>query len=302
MLQGFLKYKGVMDMVLKDKKYAILFLSPALILITVFLLNPLIQTFYYSLTDWRNFSLKRPFIGLENYTRLFHDPVVLIALKNTLMLIILSIIVEVGFGLVIALLLNELKKGFKIFRTIYFLPVVISGSAIGLMFYLSYQYNYGLLNNIIVAMGFEKKVWLTEHSSALLTQIPYLWQNVGFYVVILLTAMSKIPADIYESASLDGVTGIKRAFYVTIPLIWSDTVTAVALVITSATKVFDIVYTISGGGPLDSSQLLSTYMYQSAFSSDNQGYGSAIAVTMIILGVFLTALTRLLNRKETLTY
>ena len=151
-------------------------------------------------------------------------------------------------------------------------------------------------------MGFEKQVWLTEKTSALLTQIPYLWQNVGFYVVILLTAMTKIPSDIYESASLDGVTGIKRAFYITILLIWSDTVTAVALVITSATKVFDIVYTISGGGPLDSSQLLSTYMYQSAFSSDNQGYGSAIAVAMIILGVTLTALTQLLNRKETLTY
>lgn len=289
-------------MVLKDKKYAILFLSPAMILIAVFLLNPLVQTFYYSLTDWRNFSLIRPFIGFKNFTRLLRDPVVFIALKNTLMLIILSILVEVGLGLILALLLNELKKGFKIFRTIYFLPVVISGSAIGLMFYLSYQYNYGLLNNIIVAFGYTKTVWLTEKTSALLTQIPYLWQNVGFYVVILLTAMSKIPSDLFESASLDGVTGIKRAFYITIPLIWSDTVTAVALVITSATKVFDIVYTISGGGPLDSSQLLSTYMYQSAFSSDNQGYGSAIAVAMIILGVLLTGLTQFLHRKETLTY
>lgn len=289
-------------MVLKDKKYAIIFLSPALILISVFLINPLIQTFYYSLTDWRNFSLVRPFIGLENYKRLFEDPVIFTALKNTLMLIVLSIIIEVGFALLISLLLNEIKKGFKLFRTIYFLPVVISGSAIGLMFYLSYQYNYGLLNNIILAMGFEKKVWLTEQSSAILTQIPYLWQNVGFYVVILLTAISKIPSDLYESASLEGVSGMKRAFYVTIPLIWSDTVTAIALVITTATKVFDIVYTISGGGPMDSSQLLSTYMYQSAFSSDNQGYGSAIAGAMIFLGVLLTTLTHLLDRKETLTF
>jgi raffinose/stachyose/melibiose transport system permease protein len=291
-----------MEMVLKDKKYAILFLSPALILIAVFLINPLIQTFYFSLTDWRNFSLKRPFVGLDNFTRLFHDPVVFTSLRNTLMLIILSIIFEVGFALFLALLLNEIKKGFKIFRTVYFLPVVISGSAIGLMFYLSYQYNYGLLNNIIESMGFEKRLWLTEKSSAILTQIPYLWQNVGFYIVILLTAMSKIPSDLCEAASLDGVTGIKRAIYVTIPLIWNDTVTAIALVVTSATKVFDIVYTISGGGPLDSSQLLSTYMYQSAFSSDNQGYGCAIAVAMIILGVLITSLTRLFNKKEIITF
>lgn len=289
-------------MVLKDKKYAVLFLSPALILIAVFLINPLIQTFYYSMTDWTQFSLKRPFIGLANYIRMIQDPVIYIAIRNTLMLIILSIVFEVGLGLVIALLLNELKKGFKFFRAVYFFPVVISGSAIGLLFYLGYQYNYGLLNNIIGTFGFPKRMWLTEQSSALLSQIPYVWQNVGFYVVILLTAMTKIPSDIYESASLDGITGIKRAFFITIPLIWNDTVTAIALVITSATKVFDIVYTITGGGPLDSSQLLSTYMYQSAFPSDNQGYGSAIAVAMIILGVVLTALTRLMTSKETLTY
>jgi raffinose/stachyose/melibiose transport system permease protein len=291
-----------MFMVLKDKKYAVLFLLPALSLITVFLLNPLVQTFYYSLTNWKLFSAKKKFIALENYERLIHDPVVFIALRNTLMLLVLCIIFEVGLAFIMSILIDSVKRGFKVFRTVYFFPVVISGSAIGLMFSLAYQYEYGLLNNVLRSFGMEKKLWLTKESSAILTQIPYIWQMIGFYIVIFLTAMSKIPDEIYESAAIDGITGFKKAIYLTIPLLRDSIFTNVALVITSAIKVFDIVFTISGGGPLDSSQLLSTYIYQVTFTSNNQGYGCALAIFMILVGVILTAITGLLNRKETITY
>lgn len=290
-------------MVLKDKKYILLFLSPALILITVFLLYPLVMTFYNSFTYWYQWSTKdRHFIGLANYMRMFQDPVVWIALKNTLMLIVLCVIFEVGLAFLLALLVDSIRKGYKIFRTVYFFPVVIAGAAIGLMFSLAYNYDYGLLNNILVAFGGEKKVWLTEKSAAILTQIPVIWQMIGFYFVIFLTSMSKIPRDIYESAELDGATGVRKTFCITIPLVWDVVIVCIALVITGATKVFDVVYTITQGGPLDASQLLSTYMYQSAFVGNNQGYGSTIAAAMVILGVGLTAITSLFNRKEQLTY
>jgi raffinose/stachyose/melibiose transport system permease protein len=289
-------------MILKDRKYAILFLAPALVLIAVFLINPLLQTVYYSFTDWHQFGKDKNFIGLENYIRLIRDPVVYIAIKNTLMLVALCIVFEVGLALILAMLIDSIKRGFKLFRTIYFFPVVISGSAIGLMFSLAYQYDYGLLNNILNIFGGDKKVWLTENSAAILSQIPYIWQMVGFYVVIFLTAISKIPSDIYESASIDGITGIKKSLYITLPLIKDVIVTSIIVVITSATKVFDIVFTITGGGPVDSSQLLSTYMYQSAFTSNNQGYGCALAMTIVVIGVLLTVLTNLMSPKEVITY
>jgi len=289
-------------MILKDKKYAILFLAPALTLIMIFLFNPLIQTFYFSFTSWRSFSIKKPFIGLANYSRLIQDPIVAVAIKNTLLLIVLCIIFEIGFALLLAMLMDGIKRGFKIYRTVFFFPVVVSGSAIGLLFSLTYQYDAGLLNNILGVFGMSKTVWLTEKSSALLSMIPYIWQMTGFYFVIFMTALTKIPSDIYESAAMDGATGITKSVYITLPLMRDVIFTTVALVITSAIKVFDIIFTITRGGPMDSSQVLSTYIYQSAFQSNNQGYGCALSILMVAIGICLTIITSLMGKRDPITY
>jgi len=156
---------GYHKMVFKDKKYMLLFLAPAIILITVFLYYPLFRTFIYSLTDYSQWSPKFNYIGFENYKRLIADPVIYISLRNTLILLIGCIVVEVGFALILAMLVDSIRKGFKFFRMVYFFPVVISGSAIGLMFYLAFQYEYGLMNNILMTMGFEKINWVTEQSA-----------------------------------------------------------------------------------------------------------------------------------------
>ncbi len=289
-------------MVFKDKKYMFLFLAPAIILITVFLYYPLYRTFIYSLTDYSQWSPKYKFIGFENYARLFTDPVIYGSLKNTAILLIGCIIVEVAFALVLAILVDSIRKGFRLFRMVYFFPVVISGSAIGLMFYLAFQYEYGLLNSIVMSLGMEKINWITETSAMYLVLVPVLWQYVGFYFVIFLTAMASIPQDIYESAELDGITGFNKAIYITIPMIWEVIATAIGLVIAGSLKVFDIVFVMTGGGPLDSSQLLSTWLYQQAFVFNNQGYGSTIAVAIIVLGLVIYLLSNRLTKRETITY
>lgn len=240
-------------MVFKDKKYIFLFQAPAIILITIFLYYPLYKTFNYSFTDYSQWSPKFSFIGMENYRRLISDPTVYRALLNTLILLIGCILVEVGVALVLAMLVDSVKKGFRFFRMVYFFPVVISGSAIGLMFYLAFQYEYGLMNSIIGLFGLEKVNWITENTAMYLVLIPALWQYVGFYFVIFLTAMSKVPEDIYESAMLDGINGFKKAIYITIPLIWDVIATSIGLVIAGSLKVFDIVFVMTGGGPLDAS-------------------------------------------------
>jgi raffinose/stachyose/melibiose transport system permease protein len=289
-------------MVLKSNKYAFIFLSPALFLISFFLYKPLISTFYYSFTNWTQFSAVKKYVGFSNYIRLFHDSVFPTALLNTLFLLIAGILVEVIFALILALLLDSINTGYKFLRTIYFFPVIISGSAIGLMFYLVYQYEYGLLNTIIGLLGIEKQNWVTEKTATLLVIIPTVWQQVGFYFVIFLTSMSKIPTEIYESALLDGITGIKKAYYITVPLIWEVVVTSIILVISNTMRVFDTFYVITNGGPADSSQLLSTYMYQQSIISNNQGYGCTIAVMIVLIGIILTVGANKLGKKEVLGY
>jgi raffinose/stachyose/melibiose transport system permease protein len=277
-------------------------LAPALLLLAVFLLYPLGKTLYYSFAEWHNFSPGAVFAGLDNYHRMLKDPVIRTALKNTGILMLGSLAVQVGFALVLAIFADSAKRGFRFFRTVFFFPIVISGTAIGMMFAMVYKYEYGLLNFFITLFGGEKQVWITQRTSVFLVLIPLLWQYVGFYFVILLTGIAKIPGDIYESALLDGISPFQKAIYLTIPLLKDVLISTVILVISSCFKVFDTVYVITKGGPLDSSQMLSTYMYQMAFEKYNGGYASAIAILMILLGIGITVLIRKLLRADSDEY
>lgn len=289
-------------MIFRDKRYIVLFLAPTMLLLFTFLLYPLIQSVYYSFTEWYNFSNTKKFIGFGNYNQLIHDPVVWIALKNTFILVLGAVFLQAGGGLVLALLTDSIKRGFKFFRTVFFFPIVISGTAIGLMFSLIYNYDYGLLNAIMRGLGLSEQIWLTENSAIYLVLIPILWQYVGFYFVIFLTGMSKIPEDIYESAMLDGITGIRKSIYITLPLLRDVIASCLTLATAGALKVFDVVYIVTKGGPLNSSELLSTYMYTKAFNGQNAGYASTIVIAMMILGIVITVVLNKLVKKEAVSY
>ncbi len=284
-------------MVLKSKKYPLLFLLPALVFIGIFLILPLCKTIYYSLTAWYNFAPTKKFIGLQNYMNLLHDDVLKIAMRNTGILIIFALIFQVGIATLLAICVDSVHHGFKFFRTVYFFPVVISATAIGLMFSLIYKYNYGLLNNILITMGYEKKVWLTAKSAIYCVAVPTVWQHVGFYFIVVLTGIANIPEDIYESARLDGITPVKRVLYITLPMLKPILISNVVLVVSQSFRVFDMVYVVTGGGPRHESELLSSYMYSKAFSDYNTGYASAIAIVMIVMGITLTGVLRFLMNK-----
>lgn len=284
---------------MKSKKAYTIFIVPAAILILTFLIYPLIKTFWYSFTSWKNFSPKAAWAGLENYSRLIADPIISKSIRNTFVMMFFVVIFQVGFALVLAMFVSTTRKTFKFFRTVYFFPIVISATAIGLMFKLIYGYEYGLLNYIVELFGGERQVWINEATSIYLVTIPTMWQYVGFYFVIYLTGMSKIPDEIYESAELDGINAWQKAVYITIPMIRDVICSVVILVISGCFKVFDMVYIITEGGPMNSSELLSTYMYNMAFRRYNGGYASSIAVLMIVIGVALTlVLRKILEPKE----
>lgn len=276
----------------KRQRTAILFLLPAVVLLLCFMIYPLGKTIYYSFTAWYNFSAVQTFIGLENYKDLIRDPVVRTALRNTGILMAGVLLFQIGFALILAILVDGVRHCFKFFRTIYFFPIVISATAIGLMFTLIYKYEYGLLNYFITLFGGEKQVWINEKTSIYLALIPVVWQYVGFYFVIFLTGISNISSDIYESAMLDGIRPVQKAVYITVPMLRSVLTSSIVLVVSGCFKVFDIIFMVTNGGPLDSSQLLSTYMYQKAFARGNGGYASSIAIVMIVLGVAVTSVLR----------
>lgn len=276
----------------KRQRTAIIFLIPAVVLLLCFMIYPLGKTIFYSFTAWYNFSTEQTFIGLDNYKELIADPVIRVALRNTVILMAGVLIFQIGFALILAIMVDGIRHCFKFFRTIYFFPIVISATAIGLMFTLIYKYEYGLLNYFVVLFGGEKQVWINEKSSIYLVLIPVVWQYVGFYFVIFLTGIANIPTDIYESAMLDGIRPLQKAAYITIPMLRSVLTSSIVLVISGCFKVFDIIFMVTNGGPLDSSQLLSTYMYQKAFARGNGGYASSIAIVMIVLGVAVTSVLR----------
>ncbi|WP_395549147.1 MULTISPECIES: carbohydrate ABC transporter permease [unclassified Lacrimispora] len=276
----------------KRQRTALLFLLPAVVLLLCFMIYPLGKTIYYSFTAWYNFSAVQTFIGLENYKDLIRDPVVRTALRNTAILMAGVLLFQIGFALILAILVDGVRHCFKFFRTIYFFPIVISATAIGLMFTLIYKYEYGLLNYFITLFGGEKQVWINEKTSIYLALIPVVWQYVGFYFVIFLTGISNISSDIYESAMLDGIRPVQKAVYITVPMLRSVLTSSIVLVVSGCFKVFDIIFMVTNGGPLDSSQLLSTYMYQKAFARGNGGYASSIAIVMIVLGVAVTSVLR----------
>ncbi|MBP1914442.1 carbohydrate ABC transporter permease [Lederbergia galactosidilytica] len=284
-----------------DKLFIFLFLFPAFFITAIFLYYPFFENIYQSFFKTDGF-FNSTFIGLDNYKRLITDEIARGATLNSLELMLYVAVFQVGIALVLAVMVDSIKHGVRFFRTSFFFPVVISGAAIGLLFTLIYNYRNGLLNEILVSLGFERVLWLTESSSLYMVAIPTIWSYVGFYFVIFLTAIGKIPEDFYEAAKLEGITGFQKLTKITIPLIVGDIKTCLVLAITGALKIFELVYIITRGGPARSSEVLGTYMYQKAFEDSNVGYGATLAVLMVVIGVSLAFITNKLLKSEEVTY
>lgn len=284
-----------------DKLFIFLFLTPAFLIAGIFLYYPFFENIVQSFYKTDGF-FNSTFTGLDNYRRLFSDEIARGATLNSLQLMLYVAIFQVGIALVLAVMVDSVKHGARFFRTTFFFPVVISGAAIGLLFTLIYNYRNGLLNEILVSLGFERVLWLTEQSSLYMVAIPTIWSYVGFYFVIFLTAIGKIPNDFYEAATLEGITGFQKLTKITIPLIVGDIKTCLILAITGSLKIFELVYIITRGGPARSSEVLGTYMYQKAFVDSNVGYGATLAVLMVVIGLLLAFVTNKLLKSEEVTY
>ena len=285
----------------KRKTPLIVFLVPAFIFLLLFLYYPFVQNIINSFSDIT--GLGAPSAGLNspwyaNYAALFTDPKLRTALFNTIILTICTVVFQVGVALILALLVDSIRVGAQLFRTLYFFPIVISATALGLMFNLIFLYNGGMLNQLLENAGLIAKSidWKDDGlffgvlPHFLVTMFtPVMWQYVGFYFVIIVTGLNNIPEDLYEAAALDGCTGLARVRYITLPLLRNVLCTCLVRAITGALKVFDLPWVMFGAGmPQDQGWLTGTYMYDQTFNRGNVDYGSTIAMLIVILGVILS--------------
>lgn len=276
-------------MIYKRKLPLVVFLLPAFAFMTVFMYYPFIMNIYNSFHAIKGLGsqstgLNEPWY--ENFVRIFTDPIMGVAFKNTMLMMLLTIVFQVGIALVLALLVDNITKGASFFRTAYFFPIVISATALGLLFNLIFQYNGGMMNQFLALFGKAAVDWKNEQNALSTMFIPVMWQYVGFYFVILVTGLNNISPDIYEAAQIDGADGIRRVRYITLPLLHNVLCTCLTLAITGALKVFDLPWTMFPKGmPMDRTYLTGTYMYYQTFSRGDVDYGSAIAIIIVVLGV-----------------
>ncbi len=280
-------------MLYRNKSILILFLGPTLLLLLSFLYYPFFSNILNSFYDLRGpiqTTSSENFIGLSNYKMLFTDPVMKVAFYNSIKMMILVVFFQVGLGLLLALLVNLASKGSGFFRTVYFFPIVISATAIGLMFNLFYDYYNGALNYILINWFDLKPVfWKSAETGFYAVALPVIWQYVGFYFVLFLTGITNIPDDIYEAADIDGANKFQQTTSLTIPLLAPVLKVCVILSLTGALKVFDLPWIIlPDGSPKGITHMLGTYMYSQTFLSSNYDYGSTIAIVVVLLGIAIS--------------
>ena len=211
-------------MIYKKKGPLVLFLVPTFLFLAMYLYYPFLMNIYNSLNKIG--GLGESSRGLnepvwENYVKMFTDPLMRTALKNTMILMILTVVFQVGIALVLALMVDNIKVGAKFFRTVYFFSIVISATALGLLFNLIFLYDGGMLNQLLQNLGLaaENIDWKDPAHFFVTMMVPVIWQYVGFYFVILVTGLNNISTDIYEAAEIDGASGLGRIRYITLPLL-----------------------------------------------------------------------------------
>lgn len=294
-------------MIYKKRGPLFLFLIPPFLFLAIFLYYPFIMNIINSflhitaLGD-KDLGVNQPWY--ENYEKLFQDPLMGVALRNTLIMIVLTIVFQVGIALLLALLVDNIRFGTQFFRTAFFFPIVISAAALGLMFNLIFMYQGGMINQLLQQSGLQaanSPVDWKDEAHALVTMfMPVCWQYVGFYFVILVTGLNNISPELYEAAEIDGATRLQRIFRITLPLLRNTLCTCLVLAITGALKVFDLPWVMFPAGmPMDTTWLTGTYMYQQAWKLGDVDYSATIAIAIVVLGVILSQIAnRVFKEKE----
>lgn len=288
----------------RNKTAICLFSLPALILFTVVVFYPIMQTFYRSLFEWDGISTAS-FIGMDNYARLFQDELFYTSLKNGAIFAVMLVIYQVGIGTILALAASDIYiKGRKLLKISYFIPVVLSITVVCQLWLSVYNGEFGMLNKIFELLGLEyRQDWLSSETKSILA-IAFVnaWQYTGYHFALLFAAIKSIPEHYYEAARIDGASKFQAHLKITIPLLAEAYRFCLVLAVTGGLNAFANMFIMTGGGPGTSTYTLTYMSYRSAFRINEFGYGCASATILVLECILATIIINRLIAHERLEY
>lgn len=276
------------------KRTPYFYMLPGVLMVLLFVYIPVLTNIVYSFFRLSSYSAGQTFVGLDNYRRFFTDPVFPIMLKNNILYCVISLIVQVGFGTFLALVLDSTLikgKAKNFFRNLYYMPALISLTAVGLMFTFIYEPNIGFLNKVLELFGLEGHSWLGDSKLAIFSIIAMSqWQFTGYITLLMVVAFQNVSQDYIEAAKIDGAGPVKRALTIMLPLAKEQLLVCTIITVIGAFKLYTEVYATTSGGPGNSSQVLGVFLYQQAFLHDDLGMAAVTGVFIFVVTVALSIL------------
>lgn len=270
-----------------------LFVSPTLIGVTIFFTIPIIATIAMSFIDW-NFIAgldKIKFVGFGNFTKLMHDPVFIVSLKNNLLLLI-SIPVTAVIALALALIINRHVYFKSTFKVIYFVSYISSIVAIAIVYQVLFHPSFGPVNQFLMSVGIDNPPkWLADTTYAIVSVLTIqVWVSIGFYLIMYLAGLQNIPKDLYEAADMDGASPRQKTWSITIPLLTPTTFFLIITGIIYTFRIFDLIHALTRGGPANSTSVIVYYLYDTAFVNLKTGYAAAMGFTLLLMVLLITVI------------
>ncbi len=278
---------------------ALLFLSPTLIVTTIFIFFPIVFSFYLSFHEWNMFGSERSFVGLDNYATLLTSPDFWKVFGVTSIYTVATVPLNMALALLAALMLEQKLRGKKLLRAAFFTPVIISWVAAAVIWRWVFHPNIGLFNHVLGMVGLPAVNWVNDATAALISMIIVgVWKTFGINMILFSAGLAAIPSHYYEAARIDGAGAWQRFWKITLPLLSPTTLFILVLSIIGSFQVFDLVYVLTHAGPLGSTKVLVYYLYEQAFQFFNMGYASAIAYVLFgVLFVLTLIQFRTFGRK-----
>ncbi len=279
----------------------IAFVAPALIFYTLFIIVPTVSSFYYSFTSWDGISPNIKFIGLANYSEIISSARFRNALINTFILTFFISIFENAIALIMAIAVDNVRWCRNAFRSILYLPVLISGIVSGFIWKIMYNYNFGTINAMLKDLGLEnlRQDWLGNAKLTLImVGVVLIWKGVGYYMVIYLAGLQSVSTDVIEAAEIDGASAWQRFRHITIPLISGTFTINFTLSLINGLKVFDQISVMTDGGPGFTSETIVYLLYKVGFNEGRQGFGTAVGVVLLFIIIVLNTIQQKLLRSR----
>jgi raffinose/stachyose/melibiose transport system permease protein len=287
----------------RDWLTAFSFTVPALVLFALFVLTPILYALYVSFFNWGGFGTPSDFVGTDNYTRLFDDPVFLGDLWRGLLLVVFSVGLQLPFALAMAVLLNQKLRGRAVYRMLFFAPYVLSEVITGVLFSMIFAPDDGLADKVLGSIGLDSLggLWFADQDWVLPTLfLVMMWKYFGFHMMLYLAGLQGIPAELHEAARIDGAGPWQRFRNITLPLLGPTIRISVFLSVIGAIQLFDLVWVTTQGGPDHHSETMAVTLFQFGFKRYQIGYASAMSIAMFLISlVFALAYQRFVLRRDT---